>query len=229
MPTGRGRADEPLISSTHERLISILARTTIPLMTSKVSLAHLPQITRPLFLIFISCASTAVTTFPPIATSSNIPTHKVTLSLQCHKASPLPISIGISQAMRLLRKTSNLGLSISLIVELATSYPRGFATYCTVSNTVRAIGIGGTASLFLSAKMSTFLAACPAADARNLVALTRSKDCLSFCYPPLKNSSTAPYTPSSLNALGGMESSTSAQPISTPKPLQITFHNRTLL
>ena len=41
--------------------------------------------------------------------------------------------------------------SISLIVELATSYPRGFATYCTVSNTVRAIGIGGTASLFLSA------------------------------------------------------------------------------
>ena len=32
--------------------------------------------------------------------------------------------------------------SISLIVELATSYPRGFATYCTVSNTVRAIGIG---------------------------------------------------------------------------------------
>ena len=65
--------------------------------------------------------------------------------------------------------------SISLIVELATSYPRGFATYCTVSNTVRAIGIGGTASLFLSAKMSTFLAASPAADARNLVALTRSK------------------------------------------------------
>ena len=65
--------------------------------------------------------------------------------------------------------------SISLIVELATSYPRGFATYCTVSNTVRAIGIGGTASLFLSAKMFTFLAASPAADARNLVALTRSK------------------------------------------------------
>ena len=60
-------------------------------------------------------------------------------------------------------------------MELATSYPRGFATYCTVSNTVRAIGIGGTASLFLSAKMSTFLAASPAADARNLVALTRSK------------------------------------------------------
>ena len=42
-------------------------------------------------------------------------------------------------------------------------------------NTVRAIGIEGTASLFLSAKMSTFLAASPAADARNLVALTRSK------------------------------------------------------
>ena len=65
--------------------------------------------------------------------------------------------------------------SISLIVDLATSYPCGFATYCTVSNTVRAIGISGTASLFLSAKMSSFLAASPT-DARNLVALTRSKE-----------------------------------------------------
>ena len=107
----------PAPSTSTKRVpnFSSLPRTTIPLMTSKVSLAHLPQITRPLFLTFISCASTAVTTFPPIATSSSIPTHKVKVSLKCHKASPQPISIGISQAMRLLRKTSNLVLlSLSL-------------------------------------------------------------------------------------------------------------------
>ena len=39
--------------------------------------------------------------------------------------------------------------NIGCLRKLATSHPRGFAIYCTVSNTVRAIGIGGTASLFL--------------------------------------------------------------------------------
>ena len=52
------------------------------------------------------------------------------------------------------------------------------------------------------------------------------KACPSFCCPPLKNLSTAPCTQSSLSALGGTESFTSAQPISTPKPLQITFRTR---
>ena len=100
---------------------------------------------------------------------------------QGNTVTPVPQGVSTADIHRYI--TGNAALqadlqsraSISLIVELATSYPRGFATYCTVSNTVRAIGIGGTASLFLSAKMSTFLAASPAADARNLAALTRSK------------------------------------------------------
>ena len=97
--------------------------TMIPLMTSKVSLAHLPQITRPLFLISISCASTAVISFPPIVTSSSTPTHKGTSLPQCHKVSPPPISIGISQTMKILRQTSNLGLLSLLLWTLPPAIP----------------------------------------------------------------------------------------------------------
>ena len=60
-------------------------------------------------------------------------------------------------------------------VKLVNDFPRFFTSYCTLSNTVKAIGIGGTASLFLSIKMSGFLANSREAEARNLVALTRSK------------------------------------------------------
>ena len=100
---------------------------------------------------------------------------------QGHTVTPVPQGVSTADIHRYITGNTDLQAhlqsraSLSLIVDLATSYPCGFATYCTVSNTVRAIGIGGTASLFLSAKMSTFLAASPAADARNLVALTRSK------------------------------------------------------
>ena len=65
--------------------------------------------------------------------------------------------------------------SLPEIVECCLLYTRGFATYCTISNTVKTIGIGGAASLFISIKMSDFLSSSPEADARNLVALTRSK------------------------------------------------------
>ena len=65
--------------------------------------------------------------------------------------------------------------SLHEIVDCCLLYTRGFATYCTISNTVNAIGIGGAASLFISIKMSDFLSSSPEADARNLVALTRSK------------------------------------------------------
>ena len=65
--------------------------------------------------------------------------------------------------------------SLSEIVDCCLLYTRGFATYCTISNTVKAIGIGGAASLFISIKISDFLSSSPEADARNLVALTRSK------------------------------------------------------
>ena len=57
-------------------------------------------------------------------------------------------------------------------------------TYCTISNTVKAIGIGGSASLFLSAKFTSFIASSDEADARNLVALTRSKGLSVILLPP---------------------------------------------
>ena len=65
--------------------------------------------------------------------------------------------------------------TLPVIISLAMDFPRYFTSYCTLSNTVKAIGIGGTASLFLSVKMSRFLADSKEAEARNLVALTRSK------------------------------------------------------
>ena len=65
--------------------------------------------------------------------------------------------------------------TLPAIVKLVKDFPRFFTSYCTLSNTVKAIGIGGTASLFLSIKMSGFLANSREAEARNLVALTRSK------------------------------------------------------
>ena len=65
--------------------------------------------------------------------------------------------------------------TLPAIVKLVNDFPRFFTSYCTLSNTVKAIGIGGTASLFLSIKMSGFLANSREAEARNLVALTRSK------------------------------------------------------
>ena len=154
---------------------SSLPRTTTPLMTSKVNSAHLPQITRPLFLIFISCASTAVTTCPPIATSSSIPTHKVTLSLQCHKASPLPISIGISQAMRLFRQTSNLGLLSLLLWNLPPATPAALPLTAPCPTQYTPSASEALHHYFSRPRCLPFWLLPLAADARNLVALTRSK------------------------------------------------------
>ena len=65
--------------------------------------------------------------------------------------------------------------TLSNIVHIARSNPQGFSAYCTISNTVKAIGIGGTASIYLSAKVTPFLTQSREAMARNIVALTRSK------------------------------------------------------
>ena len=57
-------------------------------------------------------------------------------------------------------------------------HPQGFTAYCTISNisnTVKAIGIGGTASICFSSKVTPFLTQSREAMARNIVALTRSK------------------------------------------------------
>ena len=83
-----------------------------------------------------------------------------------------------------LQSTLESRASLPTIVNIALTYPRGFVTYCTISNTVKAIGIGGSASLFLSAKFTSFIAASDEADARNLVALTRSKGLSVILLPP---------------------------------------------
>lgn len=74
--------------------------------------------------------------------------------------------------------------TLPAIVDIALTHPKGFSAYCTVSNTVKAIGIGGVASLFLSVKISEFLTSTREAQARNLVALTRSKGLrVLYCLP----------------------------------------------
>jgi len=65
--------------------------------------------------------------------------------------------------------------TLSNLIHIARSNPQGFTAYCTISNTVKAIGIGGTASLYFSAKVTSFLTQSREAMARNIVALTRSK------------------------------------------------------
>ena len=65
--------------------------------------------------------------------------------------------------------------ALSNIVHIARSNPQGFTAYCTISNTVKAIGIGGTASIYFSAKVTPFLTQSREAMARNIVDLTRSK------------------------------------------------------
>ena len=112
--------------------------------------------------------------------------------------------------------------SLSLIVDLAISYPRGFATYCTVSHTVRAIGIGGSASLNVF-----LLGSSPEADARNLVALTRSKGLSVILLPTTENSLTAPYTQFLHSAHGAAAFFISEPRISTPRPWQLLSPNPT--
>ena len=73
--------------------------------------------------------------------------------------------------------------TLKAIVEIVHSCPKGFTSYCAISNTVKAVGIGGSASLFVTVKMSSFLADSQEAEARNLVALTRSKGLCLLLFP----------------------------------------------
>ena len=86
--------------------------------------------------------------------------------------------------------------TLEAIVEIVHACPKRFTSYCTISNTVRAIGIRGSASLYFSVKISDFLAQSREADARNLVALTRSKGLCTLLLP-----STHEYPDSGLHAL----------------------------
>eukprot|EP00434_Breviolum_minutum_P044361 symbB.v1.2.039612.t1/scaffold6681.1/size16222/1 len=75
--------------------------------------------------------------------------------------------------------------TIETIVQIALDFPKGFSSYCTISNTVKAIGIGGVASVFVSCKISDFLTKTKEAQARNLVALTAVRAYASSSFPAL--------------------------------------------
>ena len=79
--------------------------------------------------------------------------------------SPWPSTSSFPLTLRFKEPLKTVPLCLPLSI-IALTYPRGFVTYCTISNTVKAIGIGGSASLFLSAKFTS-----EEADARNLVVL----------------------------------------------------------
>ena len=116
--------------------------------------------------------------------------------------------------------------TLPAIVKLVKDFPRFFTSYCTLSNTVKAIGIGGTASLFLSIKMSGFLANSREAEARNLVALTRSKG---LCVVLLPFTDRFPSTHSALCAPTAKVSSQLVRPASTIKPWVTSSLNLTPL
>ena len=109
--------------------------------------------------------------------------------------------------------------TIETIVQIALDFPKGFSSYCTISNTVKAIGIGGVASVFVSCKISDFLTKTKEAQARNLVALTRSKGLCVLLLP-----STDRFITSSLHSLRTLCAfrhgmfSIGASPINIPKP-----------
>ena len=108
--------------------------------------------------------------------------------------------------------------TIETIVQIALDFPKGFSSYCTISNTVKAIGIGGVASVFVSCKISDFLTKTKEAQARNLVALTRSKGLCILLLP-----STDRFSTSSLHSLRTLCAfrhgmfSIGASPIDIPK------------
>ena len=81
--------------------------------------------------------------------------------------------------------------TIETIVQIAFDFPKRFPSYCTISNTVKAIGIGGVASVFVSCKISDFLTKTKEAQARNLVALTRSKGLCILLLPSTDRFSTS--------------------------------------
>ena len=112
-----------------------------------------------------------------------------------HEVQPMEIHNWIVSHPELLPELHALA-TLETIVDIVHASPKGFTSYCTISNTVRAIGIGGSASLYFSVKMSPFLGQSREADARNLVALTRSKGLCALLLP-----STHEHPDSALHAL----------------------------
>ena len=108
-------------------------------------------------------------------------TRKITPSL--HEVTPMEIYWHIQKHSDVLTPQLETFATLKAIVEIVHSCPKGLTSYCTISNTVKAIGIGGSASLFVTVKMSSFLADSQEAEARNLVALTRSKGLCLLLFP----------------------------------------------
>ena len=156
-----------------------------PLMILKASWARPPLITLlPSTTSIISLVSTARIFLAENLDKFQFTNHQgTTITPVAQAVTTLAIHKLIS-ADPTLQTTLESRASLPTIVHIALTYPRGFVTYCTISNTVKAIGIGGSASLFLSAKFTSFIAASDEADARNLVALTRSKGLSVILLPP---------------------------------------------
>ena len=108
-------------------------------------------------------------------------TREITPSL--HEVTPMEIYWHIQKHSDVLTPQLEAFATLKAIVEIVHSCPKGFTSYCAISNTVKAIGIGGSASLFVTVKMSSFLADSQEAEARNLVALTRSKGLCLLLFP----------------------------------------------
>ena len=80
-------------------------------------------------------------------------TRKITPSL--HEVTPMEIYWHIQKHSDVLTPQLEAFATLKAIVEIVHSCPKGFTSYCTISNTVKAIGIGGSASLFVTVKMSS--------------------------------------------------------------------------
>ena len=75
-------------------------------------------------------------------------TREITPSL--HEVTPMEIYWHIQKHSDELTPQLEAFATLKAIVEIVHSCPKGFTSYCAISNTVKAIGIGGSASLFVT-------------------------------------------------------------------------------
>ena len=148
-----------------------LRLTMTPSTIFKMPLGFQPPITLPRYMTSTSPFSINKTSLQPTRKTSNCLTVLITPAL-------VKSRLASTKSPQL-----EAFATLKAIVEIVHSCPKGFTSYCAISNTVKAIGIGGSASLFVTVKMSSFLADSQEAEARNLVALTRSKGLCLLLFP----------------------------------------------
>ena len=200
-------------------------------MTSKVSLAHLPPNYPPtLFDFYLVCIYRRLLPSHQLRQVPSIP------NSQGNTATPVLQGVSTADIHRYI--TGNEALkedlqsraSISLIVNLPPATPAALPLTAPCPTQYAPSASEALHHYFLSAKMSYLFWLLPLQQMpENLVALTRSKGLSVLLLP-----TTQKFIDCSLHSIltqcawrhGNFF--TSAQPISTPKPLQITFRNRIL-